>query len=121
MKITLTASLLVAITPIHAFVCTDGAYVLTFVKVFGINAASITCNGLPGKFATGQTPKDPNDPAQAYFNQLEAHGKCGVSSPCSSFCTVELAEDPFEALNTLLGEQETRCKAAGGTYKSKIV
>ena len=63
MKITLTASLLVAITPIHAITCSDGASALTFVKVLGINAASITCNGLPGKFATGQSPKDHDDPA----------------------------------------------------------
>ena len=101
MKITLTASLLVAITPIHAITCSDGASALTFVKVLGINAASITCNGLP--------------------DHLEVHGKCGASSPCSAFCTVELAEDPFEALNTLRGEQKTRCEAAGGTYNSRVV
>lgn len=121
MKNTLAAGLLIATTPIHAYTCGNGASALTFAKVVGINAATITCNGLPGNFAAGQSPKDPNDPAQAYFAQLGTHAKCSVSSPCTALCAVELAEDPFEALNTLLGEQKASCEGAGGTYKSRIV
>lgn len=72
-------------------------------------------------YAAGASPKEPNDPAQAYLAQIKAYGKCSASSPCTALCAVELTEDSFEALNTLLGEQKTNCEAAGGTYKSRIV
>lgn len=76
MKSALAAGLLVATTPIHAYICGNGASALAFVKFVGINAATITCNGVPGNFAAGASPKDPNDPAQAYLAQIEAHGIC---------------------------------------------
>lgn len=121
--IALAAGLLVANTPIHAYICGKGASALNFVKVVGINVATVICNvnGLPSNFAAGQSPKDPNDPAKAYFAQLEAHGKCSVSSPCTALCAVELTEVSFEGLSTLLGEQKRSCEAAGGTYKSIIM
>ena len=111
MKIALAAGLLVATAPIHAYICGNGASALTFVKFSWRQC----------RFAAGASPKDPNDPAQAYLAQIEAHGKCSASSPCTTLCAVELTEDPFEALNTLLGVQKANCEAAGGTYKSRIV
>jgi hypothetical protein len=121
MKTTLAACLLLAATPIRAYTCGNGATALTYVKVVGVNAATITCKGIPGQFAAGQSPEDPYDPAQAYFGQVQAQGKCSASSPCTALCAVELAEDPLEALNTLLCQQEASCKAAGGTYSSRVL
>lgn len=121
MKTVLAAGLLVAKTPIRAYICGNGASALTFVIFVGINAATITCNRLPGNYAAGASPKEPKNPAQAYLTQIKAHGKCSASSPCTALCAVELTEDSFEALDTLLGEQKTNCEAAGGTHKSRIV
>lgn len=117
----MSACVLVATTTVHAYTCVNGASLLAYVKFFGVNAATVTCTGIPGKIAHASEPEDPNDPAQAYFTQVEAQGKCTSASPCTAICLFELAADPFEGLNTLLGEQEARCKAAGGTYTSRIL
>lgn len=122
MKLFVAAGLVIAATSTQAASCQTGATVFTLIKVAGVRVATIKCNNLPSIFATEAIPRNPEDRAQTYLKQAATHGKCSDTfnfpNPCIATCVVE---DPVEAFNTLTGEQEDECKAAGGTYNLKVL
>jgi len=122
MKLALATGLLMATTSINAdYTCGNGARASITVQVAGRSVQTILCKNLPGVFEAGQLPKNDKDPAQIYLAQLRKQVQCGQATGCSVFCRVRLLGDPLKALETLGGEQKSKCEAAGGTYQIKAV